>query len=150
MQVKDLLKGKPPAITIARNATIQEAMQALIDNKIGSLVIMDRNDIPVGIITERDIFRLAHERCNDLMDLIVGDNMSTNLLIGLPDDNIEYIAGIITQNRIRHIPILDESRRLCGIISIGDIVKAKLDEAEVHARYLTEYILGGPVNRNEK
>ena len=149
MQVKDLLKSRPSPITVKSDQTIQEAMQLLIDNKIGSLVVVDDKGDPEGIITERDIFRLAYTNCADLMQLSVKDHMSDRLVIGLPDDDIDYIARIITQNRIRHIPILDEDKKLCGLISIGDVVKARLDEARVHARYLTEYIMGSPLPHND-
>ncbi|MCP4567383.1 MAG: CBS domain-containing protein, partial [FCB group bacterium] len=145
MLVKDLIKARPLPITVKSGQTIQEAMQLLNYHKIGSLVVVDDKGKPTGIITERDIFRLAYTNCAELLELLVGDHMSDRLVIGLPDDELDYIAQIITQNRIRHIPIMDENKKLCGIVSIGDVVKARLDEAEVHARYLTEYILGTPL-----
>ena len=147
MLVKDIIKSKSPPITIKADQTIQEAMKLLVDNKIGSLVVINNENNPIGIITERDIFHLACSRSNNLMDLKINDHMTKDLVIGLPDDKLDYIAQIITQKRIRHIPILDESKNLCGIISIGDIVKARLDLAEVHVRHLTDYIKGMPTNR---
>ena len=143
MQVQDILnRTKRTPVTIAPEKSIQDAMSLIDAQKIGSLVVVDDNAAPTGIITERDIFRLALQYNGDMLSMKIGDCMSTNLIVGVPDDDIDYIARIITQNRIRHIPIVEENGRLCGIVSIGDIVKAKLDDAEVHVRYLTEYITG--------
>jgi CBS domain-containing protein len=145
LQVKNILTGsKMPPITIDGGNSIYEAMKKLIENKIGSLLITDGGSIPIGIITERDIFRLTFKNKGDIMELAVRECMTKEMIIGLPDDDIDYIAQVITQNRIRHIPIIDNDEKLCGIVSIGDIVKAKLDQAEVDVRYLKEYITGRP------
>ncbi len=143
MTVKDILeKTKRPVITITGDKTIRDAMKVLIDNKIGSVVVIGDAGDPVGILTERDVFRLCYESTGDIMDMKISDHMTVNLLIGVPDDDIEYIASVITNKRVRHIPIIDEKKRLCGLISIGDIVKARMKQAEVHVRYLQEYITG--------
>lgn len=143
MRVKDLLGlAVRPPVTITGNKTIREAMRILVEHNIGSLIIVDNDGAPVGIITERDIFRLTYEHDGKIMDMNVTDHMTTKMLIGLPDDDVEYIAQVITQNRVRHIPIIDENNKLSGIVSIGDVVRAKLDLAEIHVRYLTEYITG--------
>ena len=150
MQVKDLLiQSKMEPVTIAGEKTIFEAMQSLVDNRIGSLVVVDSGGAPVGIITERDIFRLAYKTKGDMLSSRIKDHMTTDLIVGVPDDEIDYIAQVITQNRIRHIPVVDKNGLLCGIVSIGDIMKAKLTQAEVHVRYLTEYIVGrsGPTTK---
>ena len=144
MLTKDLLTSKKPPVTIMANRTIRDAMQLLVDHRIGSLVVIDDRGDPIGIITERDVFHLTFKHAGDIMDMKVSESMTTKLVIGLTSDDVDYIAQVMTQNRIRHIPILDERRKLCGLISIGDIVKAKLDLAEVHVRYLSEYITGRP------
>lgn len=143
MKVKDLLaQATRPPKTAAGETTIHEAMKILIENKIGSLIVVDDDNTPVGIITERDIFRLGYKFDGDIMSMKIADHMTRELIIGVPDDDVDYIARVITQKRIRHIPILDENRKLCGILSIGDILKTKLEMAEVHLRYLKEYITG--------
>lgn len=143
MQVKDLLsRAVRPPVTVSGDKTIREAMRLLVENNIGSLIVVDSDGLPVGIITERDIFRLTYQHHGKIMDMNVADHMTSKMLIGLPDDNIDYIAQVITQNRVRHVPIINEDGRLSGIVSIGDVVKARLDLAEIHVRYLTEYITG--------
>lgn len=142
MTVKDLLaKKKQKLACISPKRTVREAIQELMKHKVGSLLVRDKAGELLGIITERDIFRLAAENDGQIMDLVIADHMSTDLIIGVPDDDIDYIARIITEKRIRHIPIM-EGEKLYGILSIGDIVKARLTEVEATARYLKEYITG--------
>lgn len=147
MKIKDIIQNaqKSP-VTINDSQSIGEAMRKLEKNKIGSLIVCDSDDKATGIITERDIFRLMCKFNCDITDKKIADHMSRRLVIGLPDDDINYIGQIMTKNRIRHIPIMDEEKNLCGIVSIGDILKAELEEAAVHARYLNEYITGVPEN----
>lgn len=142
MKVADLLKNKGEAvITISPDATIFQAMQQLLDHNIGSLVVCDMENKIVGIISERDILRATYQDCNALQDKTVSDLMSTSLIVAIPDDEINYIMGIMTQNRIRHLPIVTKEG-IAGIISIGDIVKFQLEETKVKNRYLEEYLYG--------
>jgi len=150
MKVKDLLgQAARTPVTVIGDASIREAMKLLVDNNIGSLIVVDEDGAPVGIITERDIFHLTYQHHGQIMDLKVADHMTTKMLIGLPADEIEYIAQVITQNRVRHIPIIDENKKLSGIVSIGDVVKARLDMAQIKVRYLTEYITGRALTDSE-
>jgi CBS domain-containing protein len=128
MQTKDILESKPPPVTIHIDQDMPNAMRLLIENKIGSLVVVNDDDSPVGIITEHDIFHLAFRFRGDMMDMKVGDNMTSRLILGAPEDDIEHLARLMIDNHIRHIPIMDEDNRLGGIVSIGDIVKARLSE----------------------
>jgi CBS domain-containing protein len=125
MLIKDLIETKPPPVTIRRDKLIQDAMRLLIDKKIGSLVVLDSEDKTVGIITERDIFHLAFRYRGDMMDMTVGDNMSDRIFHCVPDDDIDFAAKLMTQQHIRHVPILDKQNMLCGIVSIGDVIKVK-------------------------
>lgn len=124
MLLRDLLKSKSPPITISAGKSIQYAMRLLIENKIGSLIVTDQDNFPVGIITERDIFHLAYRYRGDMMDMKVEDHMTGKLILGALDENIDQVAQKMMQNQIRHIPILDTGGQLCGIVSMGDIVKA--------------------------
>lgn len=123
MKVKDVLDSQKTPVTIQADKHLQDAMRLLIDNKIGSLVVVDEDDTPTGIITEHDIFTLAYRFRGDMMDMPVGDNMSRELLLGAPDDDIDKIVDIMLKNHIRHIPITDGNKKLIGIISIRDLVK---------------------------
>ncbi len=146
MKIKDILQNKPQPITIDVNSTVKDAADILRDKKIGSVVVVDDDHNAVGIITERDMFRILHDDNRIDLTTPLEDAMTKDLIIGLPSDDIDYIAQIITQKRIRHIPILDEDKKLCGIVSIGDILKARLEQARVQVRYLQDYIKGMPTN----
>lgn len=102
---------------------------------------MDENDKLIGIISDKDIFAAVYENQDTFTTLKVSDLMSSDLIVGIEDDDINYIAGIMTKNRIRHIPIMEKDK-LLGLISIGDIVKAQMEDMEIENRYLKLYIDG--------
>ena len=140
MKVKEILRTKETAVvTIPPDATIHAAMQTMVTHHIGSLVAVNQHDHVVGIITERDVLRECTARSEFIKSRLVQHVMSQDLIIGLPDDEVSYVMGIMTHNRIRHLPILD-GHSLEGLISIGDVVKAQLEATEFENRYLKEYI----------
>jgi CBS domain-containing protein len=140
MKVRDILRNKGSAIvTIRPEATIHDAMNSLVNHRIGSLLVCDENGKTMGIITERDILRECAVHSERVKETTVRQVMSTNLIIGVPDDEIGYVMGIMTNNRIRHLPILS-GETIEGMISIGDVVKAQLEETEFENRYLKDYI----------
>ena len=106
---------------------------------VGALLVLDDDGHPVGIISERDVLRECHRRGGRLGEVAVRDIMTPDLLIGVPDDDLAYSMGIMTNNRIRHLPVVD-GERIAGLVSIGDVVKACLEETEYENRYLKEYI----------
>jgi CBS domain-containing protein len=95
----------------------------------------------VGIFTERDILREVAERADQLRETKVGDVMTRNVIIGVPEDTVEYVMGIMTQNRIRHLPVMEEDE-LVGIVSIGDVVNSHLHKTQFENRLLRDYIQG--------
>jgi CBS domain-containing protein len=140
MKIRDILhhKGRM-VVTVQAQATIHEAMAMLVTQHIGALVVVDDHSRIVGIITERDILRECASRSEHVKTTQVREVMTTNLIIGVPEDEVSYVMGIMTHNRIRHLPII-ASDRLEGIISIGDVVKAQLEETEFENRYLKDYL----------
>jgi CBS domain-containing protein len=140
MTVRELLKGKGGVVTLPRGSTIRQAMEVLIRHNIGAVVIVDEKHVPVGIVSERDIMREAHNRLNEISSTPVEKIMSSELIIGLPDDSMDYVQCIFTSNRIRHLPII-ENGKMIGIISIGDVVKARLTQQEIENRYLRDFIM---------
>ncbi|UCE66300.1 MAG: CBS domain-containing protein [Candidatus Zixiibacteriota bacterium] len=141
MKVKDIIAKKGSKVyTGSSSFTVKDALDSLLEHKVGALVIVDDTEFPIGIITEKDILYLACNREN-WRDLTVGENMTPDLIIGLPDDDVEYIMSLMTLNRFRHVPILRDGK-LAGIISIGDIVKAQLKIVKAENRHLSDYITG--------
>ncbi len=98
-------------------------------------------DSIVGIITERDILRESAERSEKLQETTVADIMTKDVIIGVPEDDLDYVMGIMTKNRIRHLPVLEKDK-LAGILSIGDVVGAHLRQTAFENRMLKDYIHG--------
>ena len=143
MKVKDILKIKDrDTIKAAPTTHVTEAMKLLLEHKISCLPVVDDQGNLVGIISDKDIFRKVYSNPDDFGDTPVGDLMSTNLIVGLPEDDMTYIAGIMTQNRIRHVPIVAE-KQIVGLISVGDVVKTQIENIKIENRYLKQYIDGG-------
>ena len=140
MKVKDILQRKGTDVhTIGPEATIQQVMETLLEHRIGSLVVCNENRDVLGIITERDILRECTHQGEHVRSTRVRKVMTTQLIVGALDDDIQYVMGIMTHNRVRHLPII-MGTRLIGLISIGDVVKAQLEETEFENRYLREYL----------
>ena len=143
MKVQDILQKKSSDIfTLQPHQTLQQASQMLADKNIGALVVVNEQNHLVGILSERDIVRQLAKKGKDVGKVTVGDVMTTDVLIAVPDDDVTYLTNTMTNNRIRHIPVLHDGE-LVGIVSIGDVVKAQLDLYEGEAHYLQNYITGG-------
>ncbi len=140
MKLRDILRVKGHHVyTVRPDQTVQDAVQILMQHRVGALLVEDAERRAVGIITERDVLRECVDRAAKLSQVPVREAMTRDLIIGVPDDEIGYTMGIMTQNRIRHLPVMDGDH-VAGMISIGDVVKATLDETEYENRYLKEYI----------
>jgi CBS domain-containing protein len=142
MKVRDILARKGTAvITIGQEASLHEAVSLLSEHRIGVVLVTDAAGDPVGILSERDMVKImAAEGCN-LDDKLVGDAMTADLIVGVPDDDLEYVMSVMIQRRIRHLPILDGDH-LAGLVSIGDVVKSQIDDAVTEIRFLRSYIDG--------
>lgn len=142
MIARDILKAKSgEVITASQDTNIVEAMGILITNKISCMPVIDTNKRLVGIVSDKDIFSAIYNELQSFESTIMSKIMTTDVIIGLPDDDLEYIAGLMTNNRIRHIPVM-EGEELIGLISIGDLVKSQIDNMEIENRYLRQYIDG--------
>ena len=142
MKIKEILKRKGDHVhSIGPDETLKDAMSRLVEHNIGSLMVKAPEGEILGIITERDILRQCAAGKKGPDGIRVSDVMTKDLIIGLPDDDLNYVMGIMTKNRIRHLPVMDGDE-LEGIISIGDVVNAHLREAEFENRMLKDYIHG--------
>lgn len=142
MKAKDILENKGSrVITCHEDNSLMDALAIFSANKIGSLLAVDSHNKIKGIIAPRDILIVVLNDMNRLGELKVNEIMTKNVIVGTLDDTIDYIQAVMTENRVRHIPILEGSE-LMGIVSIGDVVKAQIDEKEVENRYLKDYIEG--------
>jgi CBS domain-containing protein len=115
-------------ITIRPQQSVREAIASLATHNVGALVVVNEEGQPVGILSERDITR-AIARNEQIFTHPVAELMTTNLITGIPQDDLRVVAHTMTERRFRHLPILDKGA-LVGIISIGDVVKAQRDHYE--------------------
>ena len=139
MRVQEMLMTKSSAIfSVSPNESIEEALQTLAEKNVGVLLVTD-GDTLVGIVSERDIVREAAELGVALFSETVGTIMTTDLIIATPQDELGYLINTMTNQRIRHLPVLDEGE-LVGIISIGDVVKAMQAKYEGELHHLRHYV----------
>jgi CBS domain-containing protein len=126
MKISSILATKSHEIvTIGPEQTIQEVVELFIHHNIGALPVLDETGKLVGIISERDIVR-AMSVSDQIGKTAVRDTMRRRVIVSLPQDDIISVAHTMTENRFRHLPVVDGDR-LIGIISIGDILKAQRD-----------------------
>jgi CBS domain-containing protein len=143
MLLRDVLQMKSKDIhTVSSNASADEVVTKLVRFNIGSLLVRDSPAGPIlGIITERDILRALARRV-PLEKLRVGACMSQELITAQPEDDIAVAMRLMTTHRVRHVPVV-HGDELHGIVSIGDIVKARHDELELQTHMMHSYIQGG-------
>lgn len=141
MTISDILRTKgSEVITIGPDRTVLEAMRLLVRHNIGAVVVVETNEIH-GILSERDGLKLAAHDPGLLAVKRVADIMTTAVITAVPSDGLHSIMDTMTRHRVRHLPII-EDHRLCGIVSIGDIVNACRRSAEAENDHLRDYIRG--------
>jgi CBS domain-containing protein len=126
--------------TMGPNASAYEAVSLMVDKNIGALVVVERDQV-VGIVSERDYARRIVLMARSAKDTLLGDIMSSPVLYVKPDQTLEECMALMTENRLRHLPVMDGSR-LIGLISIGDLVKATISEQKFTIEQLEHYISG--------
>lgn len=142
MKVKDILAEKGTrVITCHVDDTVMAALAIFSANKVGSLLVVDKKDDIQGILSPRDALEAILHDYDNAREIKIGEIMTKNLIVGTEDDEVAYVQAIMTENRIRHVPIV-EGRELKGLVSIGDVVKALMTEKEVEIHYLKDYIEG--------
>ncbi len=140
MQVENILQSKGRAVhTVSAQARIADAVALLNSHRIGAVVVVDQGGEVAGILSERDIVRKMGNDPTTFLQTRVADCMTKAVVTGTRTDTVDSVMEKMTQHRIRHLPIC-EDRALVGIISIGDVVKRKIEEAEQEALALREYI----------
>jgi len=141
MKIRDLLEEKGyEVVTVPGSFPLRDAMRLLVEHNIGSVVVA-RDKVVEGILTERDILRLAAADPKAMETMKVEEVMTKEVVVGLPDESVEYVMEIMTKNRIRHLPVVDDGW-MQGILSIGDVVNALRKKVEVENHYMRDYIRG--------
>lgn len=142
MKVRDILKTKGPEVfTIGEDKTLNDAIAILVNNKIGVLLVLNNEAKIMGILSERDIIKEAFDKPEICWKSKVGDVMTKKVIVVEAEDEIDYVESVMTQNRIRHLPVVN-NKVLVGLISIGDIVKIQLSSTRYDNKYMMDYISG--------
>jgi CBS domain-containing protein len=141
MKVEDLLRAKGTAVvTVRPHETIDALVHRFKLEKIGAVVVSSDGKAIEGMISERDVVRGLAEHGTALLTRHVSDEMTRQVVTCRPDDGLKNVMRKMTQHRVRHLPVT-ESGELAGIISIGDVVKNRLDDMEMEANVLRDYII---------
>jgi CBS domain-containing protein len=138
MKVASILKSKGGrVVTMRPDASITSVIQRMKLERIGAIVISADGERIDGIVSERDIVYGLADQHRDLLALKVSDVMTRDVITCTPDDQIKQVMARMTHSRVRHVPVLDDGR-LHGIVSIGDVVKNRLEEVELEATVLRD------------
>ena len=142
MRVREILAAKSidQVFTIRPDATAAELLTALADLNVGALVVSTDGSHMEGIVSERDIVRKLRD-FDRPASVTVGEIMTTDVRICGPDDTLDELMGVMTDHRVRHVPVLDGDV-LVGVLSIGDAVKSRMDQLEFERDQLTHYLHG--------
>lgn len=137
--VREILQTKGDAVySIKPTETLAAAVRQLNEHNCGSLVVCDGDQL-IGIITERDILHAVADLEEQLRQISVESRMTADVITGNLEDRVDDVMGVMTDNRIRHLPVVEEGR-LAGLISIGDVVKAHHAQLSIENHYLKSYI----------
>jgi CBS domain-containing protein len=138
MQVRAILAAKGrDVVTIEPDARVMEAANLMRRVDIGALVVADAHGAMLGMLTEREITRGLANCSYRLIDMRVAQIMSRTVVTCGPEDDVTTAMALMTHRRTRHIPVVDNGR-LCGIVSLGDVVKSRLDDVELEVRVLRD------------
>lgn len=142
MLVTEILKSKGDTVfTVGPGDTIQDAANLLLERRVGAMVVLDGETV-VGILSERDIVGVVAREGAEALANPVSCCMTREVHYARPNETVDDLMGRMTDRRVRHLPVMHQER-LCGVVSIGDLVKSKIQEIEAERQGLRDYISAG-------
>jgi CBS domain-containing protein len=143
MLIRDVLRRKGDfVVTVPPDTPVSELLAKLAEHNVGALVISSDGRTVDGIVSERDVVRAMPARGAAALDEPVSAIMTVDVAVVAPSDTVEGLMRLMTEHRIRHVPVVSDGR-LVGIISIGDVVKTRMDQLEAERESLIGYISSG-------
>jgi CBS domain-containing protein len=140
MKLKDVLAAKGRrVVTVSAKSSVADAIRTMHAANVGSVMVPDAEGCPVGIFTERDVVRLYADGDRDFDKLPVEARMTCSVVVGRLSMSVDDALGVMTERRFRHLPVVEDGK-LLGLVSIGDLVKVKLNETAEEAQALRAYI----------
>ena len=142
-RIADILADKgSDVVTIGSTATTAEVVALLTRHRIGAVVVVDDADVPLGIVSERDVVQAVGRAGAEVLGTVVTEVMSTDVPACTPKARVDDVAALMTQGRHRHVPVI-VGGELLGIVSVGDVVRSQIDDLSEAAEQLRAYVAGG-------
>ena len=142
MKTKDILAEKGThVVTVRETLLLVDVVAMFVGQRIGSVVVVNDHGEVIGIVAPNDVLKAIRHHPEYLTTITVSDVMTRDIIVVTPEDDIDQLMTIMTENRIRHLPVVDRGG-LTGLVSIGDVVKAKTTVWDVEIRHLNDYIEG--------
>jgi CBS domain-containing protein len=142
VRISDVLRNKGGTVsTVGPDMTVGELLEGLVTRNIGAMVVVGPGGL-VGIVSERDVVRKLHALGADLLGRPVSEIMTAQVITCSPTDSVDSLSVLMTTNRVRHVPVIDDGE-LAGIVSIGDVVKTRMEELQTQQEQLEAYITQG-------
>jgi CBS domain-containing protein len=142
MRISDLLRSKGTAVaTVEPDTTVTDLLRGLAENNVGAMVVVGPDGI-AGIVSERDVVRRLNDFGPSLLTRPVSEIMTRMVASCTPEDSVDHLSVLMTERRIRHVPVV-VAGKLAGIVSIGDVVKNRMQELEKSQEHLEAYIAQG-------
>lgn len=142
MRINDVINSKGHTVVTARaDQTVARLVELLAGHRIGAVIVTEDGETVTGIAGERDVVRALAQRGVDVLNVPIGEIMDTHVHACTPEDDLATVAGIMTEYRARHMPVVQEDRFI-AIVSIGDIVKGRIDQLQTEQEYLLHYVHG--------
>lgn len=141
MLVKTILKNKPPGfVSVPADMLVTGVINVLAEKGIGAVLVVENGEL-TGILSERDIVRSLASRAAETLNMTAGALMTRNITTGSPATTVEQAMEMMTEGHFRHLPILEDGR-LAGLVSIGDVVKARIEQSQHEVDTLRTYVAG--------
>lgn len=142
MRINEVIQSKGSSVITARTGqSVAELISLLNDNRIGAVVVTDDGETVTGVAGERDVVRALAEHGAGALEKAIGEVMGSEVHTCKPDDDVADVAGAMTEHRSRHVPVMEEGHFM-AIVSIGDIVKSRIDQLESERGHLVNYLHG--------
>lgn len=142
MRIADVLRNKGAGVlTIAPDTLVSDLLRGLVTRNVGAMVVVGPDGV-IGIVSERDVVRMLYEHGAGALGRPVADIMTSEVITCSPDDSVDTLSGLMTTHRVRHVPVIDGGQ-LAGIVSIGDVVKTRMEALQAEREQLEAYITQG-------
>ena len=142
MRIADVLRNKGAGVlTVAPDTLVSDLLTGLVTRNVGAMVVVGPSGL-AGIVSERDVVRMLHRHGASALGRPVADIMTSEVITCSPEDSVDSLSGLMTTHRVRHVPVLDGGQ-LVGIVSIGDVVKTRMEALQAEREQLEAYITQG-------